>query len=142
STFHPNRPITFIFGANRDKRMLPMIERLLAASPRFVLVQSRHPKALTADTILQELQPLIDGRIHTEAPLHVQVAPSMVAAIELAGDLTPPHGLIVGTGSVFVAAELREAWNVRHPGLFPPDDWVHEVAAEPLITSPVSGPQR
>jgi dihydrofolate synthase/folylpolyglutamate synthase len=135
------RPVTFIFGANRDKRMLPMVQRLLTASPRLVLVQSRHVKALPTAAILDELAPLVAARAHTEKALQLQAASSMVEAIAVASALTPPAGLVVGTGSVFVAAELREAWNQVHPGVFPPEDWVHQTVGEPDLNIPLAGRQ-
>jgi dihydrofolate synthase/folylpolyglutamate synthase len=136
------RPITFIFGANRDKRMLPMVSRLLTLSSRLVLVQSRHAKALSTAEILGELQPLIDERAGTETPLQIRIASSMEESVQLTAEMTPPGGLLVGTGSVFVTAELREAWDRLHPGLFPPDDWVHHAADEPDLNVPLAGRPR
>jgi dihydrofolate synthase / folylpolyglutamate synthase len=138
---YAGRPITFIFGANRDKRMLPMVERLLAVSPHLVLVQSRHVKALSTGEILQELQPLIAERAHTENSLQVCVASTMAESVQLAAEMKPDD-LLVGTGSVFVVAELREAWNDLHPGVFPPEDWVHYAADEPDLNVPMAGPPR
>lgn len=139
--FRPQESITFLFGANRDKLMGPMVERLAAVSPRLVLVQSQHPKALPTQAILQELQPIIDARAESSSPLQVESAASMAEGIQLAARLTPAQGLMVGTGSVFVVADLREAWHQLHPGLFPADDWVHEAANEPILMTPVAGKQ-
>jgi dihydrofolate synthase / folylpolyglutamate synthase len=138
---HRWRPLTFIFGANRDKRMLPMLERLLLRSPRVVLVQSRHPKSLSVEAILEEVQPKIDTQSPQQTPLRIEVATSMQEAIRCAAAITPAGGLMVGTGSVFVVAELREAWNALHPGLFPAHDWVHEVSNEPPLNIAVAGKQ-
>ena len=60
----------------------------------------------------------------------------MTDAIALAGVLTPPGGLLVGSGSVFVVADLREAWNTLYPGAFPVEDWVHAAAEEPVLVPP------
>ncbi|MBI3958302.1 MAG: bifunctional folylpolyglutamate synthase/dihydrofolate synthase [Chloroflexi bacterium] len=133
--FYPGRPITFIFGANRDKELAPEMELILRSTQRVVLVQSQHPKAtLLADLAVQFGQIVV----RQTAPEQIQVAaaPTMTGAIEAANALTPPGGLIVGSGSVFVAAELREAWNTLHPGLFPADDWVHAAAGEPVLVPP------
>ena len=105
-----------------------MLTLAMAASPRIVLVQSRHPKALPVPALRAAIEslPVDEGRM-------VVAAPSMDAAIKIAQENTPSNGYIVGTGSVFVAAELREAWNRLHPGLLPADDWIHEANTDPPL---------
>ena len=124
----PRRPFTFIFGVNSDKDIKPMLALASAASRRIVLVQSRHPKAMPAPDLRAAFDalPAGEGRM-------VVAAPSMEAAIETAQGITPSEGYIVGTGSVFVAAELREEWNGLHPGLFAADDWIHEANTDPPL---------
>ena len=128
---YPGRPLTFIFGANRDKALGPILERLLAVSPRLVLVQSRHPKALPTQAILEETAPLTAAQGGVCA---VYPATSMGEALALAQAITPAGGLLVGTGSVFVVAELREAWCQRFPEVFPRQDWVYQAFHEPSLT--------
>jgi len=91
-------------------------------------VQSRHPKAKPAP----ELRAAIDTFEAGEGRM-VVAAPSMESAIETAQGITPEGGYIIGTGSVFVAAELREAWNGLHAGLFAADDWIHEANTDPPL---------
>ena len=124
----PRRPFTFIFGVNSDKDIMPMLALARAASRRIVLVQSRHPKAMPTPDLRAAFDalPADEGRM-------VVAAPSMEAAIETAQGMTPSDGYIVGTGSVFVAAELREEWNRLHPGLFSADDWIHEANTDPPL---------
>ena len=125
---HARRPFTFIFGVNSDKDIMPMLALARAASRRIVLVQSRHPKAMPTPDLRAAFDalPADEGRM-------VVAAPSMEAAIETAQGMTPSDGYIVGTGSVFVAAELREEWNGLHPGLFAADDWIHEANTDPPL---------
>jgi len=125
---HAGRPFTFVFGVNSDKDIAPMLKLAASASPRIVLVQSRHPKALP----VRELR-AANGSLPVEEGRMVVAAPSMDAAIETAQGITPADGYIVGTGSVFVAAELREAWNRLFPGLLPADDWIHEADTDPPL---------
>ena len=133
--FHPDRPITFIFGANRDKELQPEMELILGYTPRVVLVQSQHPKATPLDELAAQFAQIVSQR--TDAGVvQVVTAPSMTEAVVAASALTPAGGLLVGSGSVFVAAELREAWNTLHPGVFPADDWVHAAAWEPVLVPP------
>ena len=126
---HPRRPFTFVFGVSRDKDIAPMLTHAIAASPRLVLVQSRHPKAMSA----ADLRAAIAALPENTDDQAVISAPSMKAALETATRITPPGGYLVGTGSVFVAAELREAWNELHSGLFPPDDWIHQANTDPPL---------
>ncbi len=128
ASMHPGRPFTFIFGVNRDKDIAPMLKRAAAASPHIVLVQSRHPKAMP----VPDLRAAIDA-LPTKGDRAAIAAPSMRAGLEAATRITPPDGYLVGTGSVFVAAELREEWNELHPGLFAADDWIHEANSDPQL---------
>ena len=133
--FYPGQPLTFIFGANRDKALGPEIELILGCTSRVVLVQSQHPKAtLLADLSAQFAQIVAQREGAVDA--QVVVADCMADAIAAANEMTPSGGLLVGSGSVFVAAELREAWNLLHPGVFPADDWVHTAAGEPALVPP------
>lgn len=125
---HPGRPFTFVFGVNSDKDILPMLRLAAEASTRIVLVQSRHPKAQP----VSELRLAIEA-MPTDEERVVVGAPSMEVGIETAQDMTPSDGYLVGTGSVFVAAEIREAWNAVYPGLFPADDWIQEAGTDPPL---------
>ena len=125
---HAGRPFTFVFGVNSDKDIAPMLELAVGASPRIVLVQSRHPKALPVPALREVI-----GSLPVDEGRKVVSAPAMDAAIGTAQEITPSGGYIVGTGSVFVAAELREAWNGLYPGLLPMDDWIHEANTDPSL---------
>jgi dihydrofolate synthase/folylpolyglutamate synthase len=132
--YYPGQPVTFIFGANRDKALQPILERLLAVSPRIIVVSSHHPKALSPDEICAQLEPLAAAWEKTGRKMTAQMARTMTDALAIGGEITPAGGLMVGTGSVFVVAELREAWQAQYPGVFPPGDWVYEAPGEPSLT--------
>ena len=125
---HAGRPFSFVFGVNSDKDIAPMLKLAMAASPRIVLVQSRHPKALPVPDLRAAI-----GSLPADEGQTVVAASSMRAAIEIAQDITPSGGYMVGTGSVFVAAEVRETWNELHSGLFAADDWIHEANTDPPL---------
>ena len=133
--FYPGWPITFIFGANRDKELGPEMELILGYINRVVLVQSQHPKATPLADLSDQFAQTV-AQQENAGDVQVVAASSMTDAITQAGEITPPGGLLVGSGSVFVAAELREAWNLLHPGVFPADDWVHAAADEPVLVPP------
>ncbi len=132
AAYFPGRPLSFIFGANRDKDLSPIFPLLLEASPRLILVASRHPKARPAQELAQELDEVLARHPVWPVP-QIHVAHTMDEALQVAAGWTPPEGLMVGTGSVFVVAELREAWFARYPWLFSAQDWVRAAAEEPLL---------
>ena len=129
SAERPGQPYSFVFGVSRDKNIEPMLRKALEGSSRIVLVQSRHPKSMPAAELRSILQQIAPGGAAT-----ILCAPSMAEALRSAQRMTPPGGYVVGTGSVFVAAELREAWNEQGDGLFPAEDWIHEAGSEPMLT--------
>ncbi len=133
--FYPGRPITFIFGANRDKELAPEMELILGYTNRVVLVQSQHPKATPLGDLAAQFAQIV-AQQENAADVQVVAAPSMTDAVTLAGALTPPGGLLVGSGSVFVVADLREAWHRLHPGAFPAGDWVYAAQGEPVLVPP------
>ncbi len=139
---YPTRPVTAIMGAGLNKQVQPMLATLLGHVPRLVLVSSRHPRAIPVDEFMTLAATLLDAPVldspvasNGAGPDRIlpQVYPgrSMAHALDLALSLTPANGVVVGTGSVFVAAELREVWASRYPQAFDPADWVFEVSREP-----------
>ena len=133
-------PCVVIFGANFDKDVAKCV-RLLCAHPRLVgavAVQSSHPKAVPTDQILREAAgasasaPPPAGKAATVA---WQAAASMAEAVERAAAILraaprgPPlgagaSGVVLCCGSVFVAADMREALAERQPDVFASGDWV------------------
>lgn len=128
--YYPQRPVTFITGFSEGKQVQAMVDTLMTYSPRMVLVNSHHPRALPAPQIAA-IVARESERLGLAIGEQVQSATSMDEALDLAAAMTPPDGLRVGTGSVFVAAELREAWATRFPHAFPPSDWVFQAPFEP-----------
>ena len=139
---YPARPMTAIMGAGYNKQVQPMLTALLGHVPRLVLVRSRHPRAIPVDDLMALAATLLDGRLADGPAAATATAPgpiipqvyagiSMTHALDLAISLTPENGVVVGTGSVFVAAEVREVWADRYPQAFDPADWVFELSREP-----------
>ena len=56
-----------------------------------------------------------------------------IAALDAHGQAAPRTGLIVCCGSVFVAADMREALAKLKPTLFATGVWVFEAASEPAL---------
>lgn len=103
------RPRTLIFSCLADKQIAEMARILLplfdptSGDParrrdRILLAPIASPRAATVDELL--------AIAHTmEIPAHA--APHVPAALQQAQALTPPDGIIVATGSVYLVGELR-----------------------------------
>lgn len=103
------RPRTLIFSCLADKQIEEMARILLplfdptSGDPdrrgdRILLAPIANPRAATVDQLLAVAHSL-------EIPAHA--APHVAAALQQAQVLTPPEGIIVATGSVYLIGELR-----------------------------------
>ena len=94
------RPLTLVFGAMRDKDLAAIARPLFPLFGRIVLTGIDNPRALDPEEIdLAEVG--IDGEAERVAMVG--------GALELAARLTPPEGLIVVAGSLYLVGEVLEA---------------------------------
>lgn len=115
--------LTIILGTSGDKDVEGILRALLPTCDDLICTQAHHPRALPAADLAIQAQAL--------APhLPIRVVPGVGAALASAVASARPADIVCLTGSLFVAAEGREAWAAQHPEHFSPDDWVFE--AEPL----------
>ena len=102
-------PRTLLFSCLADKQidemariLLPLFDRTsgdpLRAHDHVVLAPLANPRAASVDQLL-------DAAALLEVPAHA--APHVAGALAQAESLTPPDGLIVVTGSVFLVGEVR-----------------------------------
>ena len=95
------RRLIFIAGFSRDKSVAGMVEVIAGVKPMVIAARSRHPRSAPPAAIADWFRSNgIDG---------VPERDTAAAALELARELAGPEDLIVAAGSLFVAAELREA---------------------------------
>jgi dihydrofolate synthase/folylpolyglutamate synthase len=94
--FGDDRPITFIFGAMRDKAVAEMAQILFPLADHVIVTHADTPRAATTDELLQLAGP---------SAADIIVEPSIPQAIERARTLTPPNGVIVITGSIYIVGE-------------------------------------
>lgn len=92
----PERPLTFVFGAMRDKAIEEMTQILFPVAEQVVVTHVNNPRAATSDELMQI------GRC-TGAELHAE--PSVERALEKAVELSESRGVIVATGSIFLVGE-------------------------------------
>lgn len=99
-----NRSILLIFGASSDKDIEGMLREFIPNAKLSIFTRSDHPRA--ADPKQLHAQAVALGG-------QGEVTENVQEALERALELADPSGLICATGSIFVAAALRESWASR-----------------------------
>lgn len=120
--FFPGRRLQVVLGISSDKDAGAILAAFAARGAALHLTRSRHPRAL-------DPQKLAEAAAGLGAAADVATYASVPEA--LAGALNRADGatVVCVAGSLFVAAEGREAWLARHPDALPADDWARQ--AEP-----------
>ncbi len=113
----PNdRPRTLLFSCLRDKDLGEMTQILFPlfdssssdparAHDHIVLAPIANPRAANVEDLLAAAHKL-------DIPAHA--APHLTAALAQARQITPHHGLIVATGSIYLVGELRHLLTESH----------------------------
>lgn len=113
-----DRPRTLLFSCLADKQidemariLLPLFDPTSGDPARLqdhiVLAPIGNPRAATVEQLLAAAQAL-------DIPAHA--APHLAGALGQAEALTPPEGVIVATGSVYLIGELRSLLLAERPG--------------------------
>jgi dihydrofolate synthase/folylpolyglutamate synthase len=110
--------VVLVFGALSGHSASGMLQRLAPLSPRVVVVNSRHPRAVRSSDVAE----LVRERGLAVVGSWKTVADGMCCALDEAG----PGEVVLATGSISVAAEARE-WALGiepecYPNIRPPDD--------------------
>jgi dihydrofolate synthase/folylpolyglutamate synthase len=99
-TCFPPSPLTLVFGTTREKDLPGQLQALLPLADQIVATRYvENPRSDPPEEIAESVR-LIDGRA-------AHLASDPPEALALARRITPPHGLICVTGSLFLAAETR-----------------------------------
>jgi dihydrofolate synthase/folylpolyglutamate synthase len=99
-TCFPPLPITLVFGTTREKDLIGQLQALLPLASTVIATRYvENPRSVPPEEVAGAIRDL-DGR-------EVLLAPGPAEALAEARRLTPPHGLICVTGSLFLAAETR-----------------------------------
>ena len=96
STFYEDRPLTFIFGAMRDKAIAEIASILFPLAERVIATQAKNPRAATPGDIAA-----LGGSSQTE----ILQEESVTAALERARLLAGNQGVVVITGSIYIVGE-------------------------------------
>ena len=88
-----------VFGASRDKDLGGMVEALAPAASAVVVAATRHPRSTPPEVLVDLFQ-----KHGVEAHATSQTSEALALALELARK----NDLVLATGSLFLAAEVRE----------------------------------
>ncbi|GAC1433320.1 MAG: folylpolyglutamate synthase/dihydrofolate synthase family protein [Terriglobales bacterium] len=104
SASYEDRPLTFIFGAMRDKAVGEMAEILFPLAARVIVTKVDNPRAATPEEIR-----IAAGRVAVD----MEQSPNMAAALELARRGAVKNGIIVITGSIYVVGEAMRILGLK-----------------------------
>lgn len=99
--YFPGRRVILVFGVSADKDVKGMLNALLPKVDKVITTQSIHPRAMSAHELLNYVNAYT---VPTEAIVPIE------DAIQAAVDQVGEDGLVLITGSVFVAAAGRAVW--------------------------------
>ncbi|MEP6645383.1 MAG: folylpolyglutamate synthase/dihydrofolate synthase family protein [Acidobacteriaceae bacterium] len=98
------RPLTFIFGAMRDKAIGEMAEILFPLADRVIATHVDNPRAATPEEIR-----VAAGRV----AVNIEQAGNVSAAIKLAGKGSRTNSVTVITGSIYVVGEAMRVLGLK-----------------------------
>jgi dihydrofolate synthase/folylpolyglutamate synthase len=104
SAAYPDRSLTFIFGAMRDKAIGEMAEILFPMAERVIATRADNPRAAMPEEIREAA-----SRTSTE----VEEAGDVAAAIALAQTTAQPDSVVVITGSIYIVGEAMRLLGAR-----------------------------
>ncbi len=104
SAGYADRPLTFIFGAMRDKAIGEMAEILFPLAERVIATHADNPRAATTGEIREAA-----ARTSTI----IEEAADVAAALAMAKTSVRPDTLVVITGSIYIVGEAMRLLGVR-----------------------------
>jgi dihydrofolate synthase/folylpolyglutamate synthase len=104
SAGYPERPLTFVFGAMRDKAIGEMAEILFPLADRVIATRADNPRSASPEEIRAAA-----SRTSTQ----IEEAAEVAAAVELARSSTQPNAVVVITGSIYIVGEAMRLLGAR-----------------------------
>jgi dihydrofolate synthase / folylpolyglutamate synthase len=104
SAGYPDRPLTFVFGAMRDKAIGEMTEILFPLAARVIATRADNPRSASPEEIR-------DAASRTSTS--IEEAPDVAAAIELARTSARADAVVVITGSIYIVGEAMRLLGAR-----------------------------
>ena len=111
SDHFPDRPVTVVFAASRDKDWGQMLEMLAARASRLILTAyHKNPRGLPIAELHHRAEQLLDRSLGRACgALQIESVESPAAAWALACHTAPAGQVIYSTGSFFLAAEIMSS---------------------------------
>jgi dihydrofolate synthase/folylpolyglutamate synthase len=103
--------LILIAGFSRDKSVADMVKLLAERNPVVFATRSRHPRSLSPTNLANQFR--------AQRAAQVNEVNAVAQAVAQALALAEPGDLVLGTGSLFVAAEVREEMLGIEPELYP-----------------------
>ncbi|MFC1931230.1 bifunctional folylpolyglutamate synthase/dihydrofolate synthase [Chloroflexota bacterium] len=91
--------LILVFGASSDKNIAGMVAELASLPDEVIVTRSRHPRAIPAERLVNEL---------SKKGVIPEVTENVAAAVELAMTKSASGDLVCATGSLFIVAEVME----------------------------------
>ncbi|HSY64688.1 MAG TPA: folylpolyglutamate synthase/dihydrofolate synthase family protein [Terriglobales bacterium] len=104
STCYEDRPMTFVFGAMRDKAIGEMAEILFPLASQVIATRADNPRSATPEEIREAA-----ARTASDIEDAADVASALGRARSLAGS----RGIVVITGSIYIVGEAMRALGVK-----------------------------
>jgi len=101
---YPERALTFIFGAMRDKAIAEIAEILFPLAAHILATRAENPRSATPDEIREAA---------SRTGAEVLTAPDVPAALAQARSLAGSQGLVVITGSIYIVGEAMRELGLR-----------------------------
>lgn len=99
------KKVLVIFGSSADKDIEDMLKALKGFADRVILASSSHPRAAKVDYLVSVLR-----KEEMDYIVGKDACKSLAIALEEAG----PNDLVLGIGSLFLAAEVCKCFRERH----------------------------
>jgi dihydrofolate synthase/folylpolyglutamate synthase len=104
SALYPDRALTFVFGAMRDKAIGEMAEILFPLAERVIATRADNPRSAMPEEIRAAA-----SRTSTQ----IEAAPDVAAAIAMAQASLKQGAMVVITGSIYIVGEAMRLLGVR-----------------------------
>jgi dihydrofolate synthase/folylpolyglutamate synthase len=103
SASYPDRPMTIVFGAMRDKAIGEMAEILFPLGGRVIVTQADNPRSASTEEIREAA-----SRVSSE----IEAAADVATALELAR-AAQNDAVVVITGSIYIVGEAMRLLGAR-----------------------------
>jgi dihydrofolate synthase / folylpolyglutamate synthase len=104
--YYPGYPVVLVFGASEDKDIQGMFAELLPRVESVITTQSIHPRAIDPHQLVELTQPY---------GISARAIPRIEDALLTALQDAKPGRLVLVTGSLFIVAGARNAWQELLP---------------------------